>query len=167
MPTTLNPLLDHLRDMFRHMAWADFIWFETWARSGFQDDPDLLQRMQHTADVQGAFLMVLKGEDVLFPFEKPEPAFGQLRSLTGSNHRAFDLLFSALEPEGITRTVRVPWFPGPPCLVTVAEALTQVAMHTQHHRGQLMTRLKTLGGKPQNVDYIIWAWKNRPAGQWA
>jgi uncharacterized damage-inducible protein DinB len=50
--------------------------------------------------------------------------------------------------------------------VTVAEALTQVAMHTQHHRGQLMTRLKALGGQPQNVDYIIWAWKNRPEGRW-
>ena len=30
-----------------------------------------------------------------------------------------------------------------------------------------MTRLKALGGKPQNVDYIIWAWKKRPEGVWA
>ena len=29
-----------------------------------------------------------------------------------------------------------------------------------------MTRLKALGGKPQNVDYIIWAWKDRPEGRW-
>jgi uncharacterized damage-inducible protein DinB len=50
--------------------------------------------------------------------------------------------------------------------VTVAEALTQVAMHTQHHRGQSMTRLRNLGGKPRNVDYIIWAWKQRPEGRW-
>jgi uncharacterized damage-inducible protein DinB len=166
MPATLNPLFDHLRDMHGHMAWADAVWFQTWAKSGFQDDPDLLQRMQHTADVQGAFLMVLRSEDVLFPGERPAAEFQRLRALTRSNHEAFAALFHALEPEALTRTVLVPWFPGPPCHVTVAEVLTQVAMHTQHHRGQLMTRLKDLGGKPQNVDYIIWAWKHRPEGRW-
>jgi uncharacterized damage-inducible protein DinB len=152
--------------MFRHMAWADAVWFQTWSKSGFQEDPDLLQRMQHTADVQGAFLMVLRGEEVLFPGEPPVPEFHRLRELTRGNHAAFDAMFRAMEPDTILQTVLVPWFPGPPCLVTVAEALTQVAMHTQHHRGQFMTRLKALGGKPQNVDYIIWAWKQRPEGRW-
>jgi uncharacterized damage-inducible protein DinB len=110
--------------------------------------------------------MVLRSEDVLFPGERPAAEFQRLRALTRSNHEAFAALFNALEPEALTRTVLVPWFPGPPCHVTVAEVLTQVAMHTQHHRGQLMTRLKDLGGKPQNVDYIIWAWKHRPEGRW-
>jgi uncharacterized damage-inducible protein DinB len=166
MPAALNPLFDHLRDMIGHMAWADSLWFRTWAKSGFQDDPDLLQRMQHTADVQGAFLMVLRSEEVLFPGEKPSPEFHRLRGLTRSNHEAFAAMLGALDPEAVSHTVLVPWFPGPPCHVTVAEALTQVAMHTQHHRGQLMTRLKDLGGKPQNVDYLIWAWKQRPAAVW-
>ena len=165
MPAS-SPLFDHLQDMLRHMAWADATWFSAWDRSGLQDDPDLLQRMQHTADVQGAFLMVLRGEEVLFPGERPDPEFQRLRALTRANHEAFKALFRDLEPEAIARTVLVPWFPGRPCRVTVAEALTQVAMHTQHHRGQLMTRIKALGGKPQNVDYIIWAWKDRPEGRW-
>ena len=163
----LSPLFDHLQDMLRHMAWADAVWFSAWDRSGFQDDPDLLQRMQHTADVQGAFLMVLRGEEVQFPGERPTPEFDRLRALTRANHDAFKALFQSMDPEAISRTVLVPWFPGPPCRVTVAEALTQVAMHTQHHRGQLMTRLKALGGRPLNVDYIIWAWKQRPEGRWA
>ena len=54
------------------------------------------------------------------------------------------------------------WFPDPPCIITVAEALVQVAMHSQHHRGQLMTRLKDFGGEPKNVDWIIWLWKQKP-----
>ena len=162
----LDPLLDHLQDMLRHMHWADAVWFSVWERSGLQDEPDLLQRMQHTADVQMAFLMVLRGEDVQFPGGRPAPGFADLRTLTRGNHAAFADFFRTLAPEALTRGVRVPWITGPPCQVTVTEALTQVAMHTQHHRGQLMTRLKDLGGKPQNVDYIIWAWKNRPEGRW-
>jgi uncharacterized damage-inducible protein DinB len=166
MSATSNPLFDHLRDLHAHMAWADAVWFHTWAGSGHQDDPDLLQRMQHTADVQGAFLMVLQDLEVAFPGQRPDPQFGQLRDLTRNNHEAFRELFRAMVPEEIFRVVLVPWFPGKPCRVTVADALTQVAMHTQHHRGQCMTRLKALGGKPQNVDYIIWAWKDRPEGRW-
>ena len=162
----LSPLFDHLQDMLRHMAWADAVWFHAWDRSGFQDDPDLLQRMQHTADVQGAFLMVLRGEQVAFPGDQPTPAFAALRQLTRSNHAAFGAFLGTMAAGELARTVLVPWFPGPPCHVTVAEVLTQVAMHTQHHRGQLMTRLKQLGGKPENVDYIIWAWKQRPDGRW-
>ena len=64
----------------------------------------------------------------------------------------------------LSQTVRIPWFPDPPCIITVAEALVQVAMHSQHHRGQCMTRLKDFGGQPQNVDWIIWLWKQKPVG---
>ena len=73
---------------------------------------------------------------------------------------------AALEPEALSRTLHVPWFPDPPCVLTTAEALVQVAMHTQHHRGQCMTRLKDFGGEPKNVDWIIWLWKGKPAGRW-
>jgi uncharacterized damage-inducible protein DinB len=48
----------------------------------------------------------------------------------------------------------------------VAQALVQAAMHTQHHRGQCMTRLKDFGGEPVNVDWIIWLWKQKPEAQW-
>lgn len=161
-----HPLYDHLRALGAHMAWADGVWFSAWADSGLQDDPDLLQRTRHSADVQAAFLMVLRGEPVLFPAEPPPPDFQALRAMSRDNHRGFAALFDTLGPEDLSRTVQLPWFPGPPCFVSVADALTQVAMHTQHHRGQMMTRLRDLGGKPRNVDFIIWAWKDRPASQW-
>ena len=71
-----------------------------------------------------------------------------------------------IDPNVLSRTVQIVWFPDPPCVITVAEALVQVAMHTQHHRGQCMTRLKDFGGEPKNVDWIIWLWKQKPAARW-
>ncbi|WP_306600670.1 DinB family protein [Geothrix sp. 21YS21S-2] len=162
-----SSLFDHLRDMHDHMAWADAVWFEAWGTSGFQDDEDLRQRVRHMADTESAFLMVLRGEHVRFDPATPLPSFEALRTHTRANHEAYRALFREMPPEGLGRDLVVPWFPGPPCHITVDEALTQVAMHTQHHRGQLMTRLKGLGGKPLNVDYIIWTWKKRPEGRWA
>lgn len=161
-----HPLFEHLRALHRHMAWADGVWFGAWLESGLQDDPDLLQRARHCTDVQAAFLMMLRHQPVTFPADPPRPDFHQLRALTQDNHRAYAALFTALGPADLGQLVQVPWFPGPPCFVPVADALTQVAMHSQHHRGQMMTRLRDLGGKPRNVDYIIWAWKDRPEASW-
>ena len=83
-----------------------------------------------------------------------------------ANHEAFGALGRGLDEASLARIVRVPWFPDPPCLVSVTEALVQVCMHTQHHRAQNMTRLKALGTEPKNVDYIIWLWKQKPEGRW-
>lgn len=163
MPSTL---LEHLKDMHDHMAWADAVWFDTWGRSEHREDEDLRSRVRHMADTEQAFLQVLNGEPCAFEREAPLPDFQALRIRTQANHVAFQAFLRGLAPEGLGRQVHIPWFPGPPCRVTVDEALTQVAMHAQHHRGQLMTRLKHLGGKPMNVDYIIWSWKQRPAGRW-
>jgi uncharacterized damage-inducible protein DinB len=163
-----SSLFDHLQDMHDHMAWADAVWFDAWGKSGYREDEDLRQRMRHMADVQGAFLAVLRGEPVTFDSGgDPLPGFEALRARIRGHHEDYRALFKAMPPEGLGREVVIPWFPGPPCVITVDEALTQVAMHTQHHRGQLMTRLKHLGGKPLNVDYIIWTWKKRPEGRWA
>ena len=37
-----------------------------------------------------------------------------------------------------------------------ADHLLQTVLHSQHHRGQIATRLRDLGGAPSTVDYIIW-----------
>ena len=42
----------------------------------------------------------------------------------------------------------------------------QVVTHTTHHRGQVMTRLRELGGAPPVVDYVIWVWSGSPIAEW-
>jgi uncharacterized damage-inducible protein DinB len=59
--------------------------------------------------------------------------------------------------------VDIPWFNNPPLTITVAEALAQMAMHSQWHRGQNATRLRELGYEPPTTDLIVWYWKGRPA----
>jgi uncharacterized damage-inducible protein DinB len=89
-----------------------------------------------------------------------------LKARAETSHANLRDFAAILQEEGLARTVQIPWFPDPPCVITVAEALVQVALHTQHHRGQLMTRLKDFGGEPKNVDWIIWLWKQKPQGRW-
>jgi uncharacterized damage-inducible protein DinB len=154
-----------LKDLLDHQAWADAVFFHAWGKSQVREDADLRGRVDHQVTVQEAFLKVLKGEtSQLEP--QVDPDFEALGARCRAAHGALRGLVQDLDPAGLERIVRVPWFPDPPCLIPVSDALVQVCLHSQHHRGQCMSRLKALGATPRNVDYIIWLWKQRPEARW-
>jgi uncharacterized damage-inducible protein DinB len=109
---------------------------------------------------------MMRGEQPGLPAEAPPSSFDDLKARAEAGHAAVRDFAASLDEEALSRKVHIPWFPDPPCVVTIADALVQVAMHTQHHRGQCMTRLKDFGGEPKNVDWIIWLWKQKPKGRW-
>lgn len=169
--------LAHLKDLLAHCAWADGVFFHAWAKAE-TGDTELRERLAHCTGTQDFFLKTLRGEMDL-PWDKilkgevrppwldqPLPSFEGLRDWTRSNHTQLKACVEGLDEARSQALVKIPWFPDPPCVVSMAEALVQVAMHTQHHRGQAMTRLKAIGGKPVNVDYLIWLWKGRPEARW-
>lgn len=159
------PMTGLLKDLLGHQAWADAMFFHAWGKSGFTEDPELRTRTSHLVDVQEAFLTILKGGTP--PAEEaPMGLLPDLMHRCQSAHEAFRALGRGLDEASLARVVQVPWFPDPPCLISVGEALMQVCLHSQHHRAQNMTRLKALGGGAKNVDYIIWLWKQRPEPRW-
>ena len=118
------------------------------------------------ADVQRAFRSMLGGDPPVFPENAPLLSFEESRVRAAACHAALKEFAAGLDAEALARTARIPFFPDPPCVVTVGEGLVQVAMHTHHHRGQCMTRLRDFGGTPRNVDWIIWLWKQKPPARW-
>jgi uncharacterized damage-inducible protein DinB len=159
-------MLAFLRELLAHAEWADGVFFHAWGKSPARDHEELRRRAGHIAGVQQGFLSVLHGEAPGGPPAGPPPSFEDLKRRAQTAHAGSRDFAAALQPEGLSRTVRIPWFPEPPCVVTVAEALVQVAMHAQHHRGQCMTRLRDFGGEPKDVDWIIWLWRGKPAARW-
>src|SRR5262249_41351933 len=152
-------MLSHLRDLLAHAEWANAVFFHTWGKGPARDHEELRRRVGHVIGVQEGFLAVLLEQSVGRPPEGAPPSFDELLARAKSSHNGLRTFTESLESAGLTKKIRIPWFPEPPCAISVAEALVQVAMHTQHHRGQLMTRLKDFGGEPKNVDWIIWLWK--------
>jgi uncharacterized damage-inducible protein DinB len=155
-----------LRDLMAHSEWANAVFFHAWGKSPARDHEEMRRRVEHILGVQQGFLSIFRGEPGGGPPSGPPPSFEELKKRGETGHAAFREFAAALQPEGLSRTVRIPWFPEPPCVITVGEAMVQVAMHTQHHRGQCMTRLKDFGGEPKNVDWIIWLWKQKPQARW-
>jgi uncharacterized damage-inducible protein DinB len=158
-------MIGPLKDLLSHQAWADAVFFHVWGAAGTPGDEDLRRRTDHMVSTQEAFLQVLKGEAVVLT-ERPLPTLPELKARCEAGHQVLKALGRGLDPASLAKTVRVPWFPDPPCVVTVSDALLQVCLHSQHHRGQCMARLRALGAAPKNVDYIIWLWKQKPEPRW-
>jgi uncharacterized damage-inducible protein DinB len=160
-------MLALLRDLIAHAEWANSEFFQAWGASPAREHEELRRRVGHMVGVQSGFLAVLRGETPGGPPGGAPPTYDALLARAQYSHQGLGAYAQTLEPESLTHTVRIPWFPEPPCVITVAEAIVQAVMHTQHHRGQCMTRLKDFGGEPKNVDWIIWLWKERPGAHWS
>ena len=159
-------MLSFLRDLLAHAEWANAMFLHTWGKSPARDHEEMRQRVGHIIGVQQGFLSILRGAAPGGPPSGPPASYDDLKARAETCHAELRDFAAGLQPEALARTVHIVWFPDPPCIITVAEALVQVAMHTQHHRGQCMTRLKDFGGEPKNVDWIIWLWKQKPVGRW-
>mgnify|MGYP001069261082 CR=1 FL=1 len=159
-------MLQHVCDLMAHLNWADAVFYRAWGKAAEAlEDEDLRRRAYHAVYVQEAFYKLLRGEAVARP-QDTLPAYSELKERAQAGTTKLQLLAGELTAEGIARPISVPWFQSPPCVISVREALVQVAMHSQHHRGQNIARLKQIGGEPKNVDWIIWLWKGKPEGVW-
>lgn len=158
---------DHLRHLLGHAAWADAEFFAAWAESPARENEELRRRAAHIADVQRAFTAMIGGGQPRWPDPDP-PTYDELKDGARLAHAGLVALLDSLDDSRLTvPAAHLPWFGEPAFHVSPCDGLVQVAMHTQHHRGQQMTRLKDAGGIPRNVDYVIWLWKGRPAAMWA
>ena len=160
-------MLTFLRELLAHAEWANAVFFHTWGKSPARDHEEMRRRVEHIVGVQQGFLSILRGEPAGGPPSGPPATYEELKTRAQTSHAGLLDFAAGLDDQSLSRRVRIPWFPDPPCEITIAEALVQAAMHTQHHRGQCMTRLKDFGGEPKNVDWIIWLWRQKPQPRWS
>jgi uncharacterized damage-inducible protein DinB len=157
-------MLELLRDMGAHCEWADAVFFHTWGKGPARDQEELRQRVQHILGVQNAFLAALRGEPPTLPGDSPAPTYSELKEWAVGVHSELNGEVINLSTDDLSRPITIPWIPE--CTISVQDALLQARLHSQHHRGQCMTRLKDFGGEPKNVDWIIWVWKQKPIPRW-
>jgi uncharacterized damage-inducible protein DinB len=165
--------LNDLRDLYRHMEWADAsVWRAVLASEEACADQKLTEYFYHLHLVQRAFLRAWRSE----PRDTPYPTFDDVRELMlwGRSYfgEAFEH-FETLNDEQISQPAQLPWadvveqeLGRKPEMLTVAEMILQVPMHSQYHRGQVNARLRAVGGEPPRVDYIVWVWLGRPEADW-
>ena len=158
-------MLTLIKDLYLYQAWADAtLLASAMAEPQASHDERLLHILHHTVMVQRYFLSLFLNRS--FDLEAEQKAPGSLSALAAvyseTSSEFHDCLAVQREEDLTARSVSVPFIQANPML---GEALMQVALHGQNHRGQSLTRLRELGGKPPTLDYIIWT-KGRPGAAW-
>ena len=160
-----------LRDLFRHMRWADSrVWDATAPLANAPFDESLRELLLHIHVVQQAFLHVWTGKEVSFPAVEAFPTLASLRAWADPYYDDLDHFVETLDASRLSEPITMPWvrhfekrlglgFAAP----SLAETMFQVTSHSTYHRGQVNKRLRALGAEPPLVDYIAWIWFGRPA----
>jgi uncharacterized damage-inducible protein DinB len=159
-------MIPMLRELFQHQAWADAAVLDQ-----VREHPDtwnhekLRWTLHHIVMVQQAFFCLCTGQpfDMQKEAKVPEILAELEAAFRASHQQQLDFLARLDEPQ-VSRMIEMPWMPE--FRLSVAEALLQVVMHSQNHRGQCLTLLRTLTGNAPTLDFILWV-KDRPATAWA
>ena len=149
-----------MNELYKHQAWADAAILQAVrAHPEAGNDQYLRRTLHHIVMGQRAFLSLFLGRpfDIRKESQTPE-SLADLVSLFRDSHREELSFVSNLQESELTRVIEMPWIQVRPSL---AEALVQVVMHSQNHRGQCLSRLRTIAGNPPTLDFILWL-KDRP-----
>ena len=158
-----------LRDLCVHQLWADAEhWRAIEGHPPAAADAAIKTRLHHIHLVQRAFSWAVGTRSTGLAITKPDQfgSLAELKAYARGSHDEIDGLLGTLTDARLDSVIVMPWFSDPSLSITVAEALTQCAMHSHYHRGQNATRLRELGGEPPMTDLIAWYWKGRPAPMW-
>ena len=157
-------MLPLMRDLFAYQAWADAeIVRLIDATPGAKANDDLHKLLQHMDVVFRFFVLSVQGEAPSKEELMKEHSFEEIRADLQKIHRIADGFMPKIRESRLRDKVHVPWFEEQP---TCQEALMQAVMHSQNHRGQMLTLLRTVGAQTKPLDYIMWVNEGRPAPEW-
>src|SRR3954469_10797191 len=158
-------MVSFIRDLHAYHAWADGeILRYIVATPEAQSDDNVRQLLNHMHVVHRFFLLSVQGEPPSREQLMEERSVDELRISIPELHHLADTFLPKLRESRLNDKIHVPWFKDyqPTC----QEALIQAALHSQNHRGQLLSLLRILGADTKPLDYIIWASHGRPAPTW-
>jgi uncharacterized damage-inducible protein DinB len=149
-------MIPMIQSLFKHQAWADAAMLKAVAgQEGAFADEEVRKWLHHIVTVQRFFLSLVQGRAFDWEREKQLPeTMDAMERLFEEAHADGAAYTARLDEAELARAIEFPLMKEfhPP----VRDDLMQVVMHSEHHRAQVAMRLRALGGKPQNTDYILW-----------
>ena len=147
--------MSSLRDLRRLLA------FDDWANTQVLNAVEPMAADVHRAVAWMAHVMAAKwiwfarvaGTTAPFPVNPELPA-PDIRVQFAAGHEEWMRHLDGLTEADLDRVVRYSNLKGDPFQNTLAEILTHLGIHGQHHRGQCTAAIRQAGGSPPAIDYI-------------
>lgn len=156
-------MLETLRDLVEHKGYANAALLTAIRRTpAAASDPELLGLLHHVL-LSNRFWLLSILEQPFVLEDESRPAF----SIEALARRYADVQLQeaawlgAAAPQDLERDLTSPLIPGGHC--TIAQALSQVCLHSHGHRAQAAKLLRVHGGTPPATDFILWLTTRQPA----
>lgn len=160
-------------NLLRHMEWADArVWGAVLSVPALGQDKRMREVLYHFHSTQWAYLQIFRGEALHLPEFDSLPELRSVGRWARQFYRELKAYRDALDEAKLRQVVAFPFAAqvaerlGSAGPATVGESIAQLALHTAHHRGQVVMRIRESGGAPPMTDFIAWVWMLRPAAQW-
>ena len=154
------------RDLFDHQAYADQAMLRAIGQhEAAAGDVQLRTLLHHTLLAHRFWLHLSQGTPFVPDEESAVPdsldAIAARYRETQTRDREW---LAGIAESDLDHQLESPYFEGH--RYTVRDGLMQVCLHSQGHRSQCAARLRSLGGEPPTLDYVLWIKAGRPAPAW-
>jgi uncharacterized damage-inducible protein DinB len=158
-------MLEMLRDLLRHKGYANAALLKAIRQhSVAAQDEELRKLLHHILLANRFWFMRSIGRDLDLRKESQVPALLEpLAALYRETHDQEMEWISGLKEADLEQKLETRFIAGQ--TFSVAQGMMQVIMHSQGHRAQCLTRLRSLGGTPPATDFVLWL-KDRPEPEW-
>lgn len=158
-------MIEWLQDLVRHKGYANATLLAALAKSPAAcADADIAELLHHVLIANRFWACSIVGEP--FVVDEEVRSSKELPALVDGLRKVQALeetwLADAVDDD-LARHISGPLVPGGRC--TVAQAVTQVCLHSLGHRAQCATLLRRHGVTPPTTDFIMWV-VNRPVASW-
>lgn len=147
-----------IRNLFAHMDWANRQMLKAMQTAQADEIGKAKTLFLHTLQAERIWLKRLRGESseniALWADHADLDECAALIEENGSDYRAW---LDAFPDSRLDKPVAYRSQNGTPYETSARDILTHVALHGQHHRGQINAALRAGGFEPAAMDYILFA----------
>jgi uncharacterized damage-inducible protein DinB len=143
-----------LTRLFAHMRWADQQVLEQLKTADEVHEP--LKFYAHVLAAERLWYLRIHEENWTVVPVWPDFTLEQCEAMASENAALYEKLIPTLTPEMLSKPVPYKNTAGSDYRNTVGDMLLHLALHGQHHRGQIAHAMRRHGDTPPIVDYIAW-----------
>lgn len=140
-----------ITQMFHHLFWANERILQSLQQ---QEQPQARTLFAHILFAEQIWITRLQGKDSSQLPLWEEADMNTCDHLAKNNKEIFLAYLDDLKPEDLDKNISYQNSTDKEFTNTIREILTHVALHGQHHRGQINTLLRAAGQKPPILDFI-------------
>lgn len=162
----MSRMLAMLRDLVAHNGHANAALLTAIRQSDAAvADTELGALLHHILLANRFWLLTVLGSPFVVEDEsRSASSFDALVQRYRTTHEQQSAWIAAATDADLARVLENALIPGGRC--SVAQAFTQMCMHSHGHRAQCAKLLRRQGGEPPMTDFILWL-ASRPAAEWA